>query len=348
MRHVLQRVETVARTDSTVLLYGETGTGKELIARVVHDLSPRRSNAFVKLNCAAIPAGLLESELFGNERGAFTGATSSRAGRFELANHGTLFLDEIGELPLELQPKLLRVLQEHEFERLGSARTVHTDFRLIAATNRVLDVLVREQKFRCDLYYRLNVFPLSIPPLRERPEDIPLLVRHYVHQFSSRLGKAIDTIPPETMDTLVQYPWPGNVSELQNVLERASILTPDRVLRISSEDLSMPVHAHPPQTVHVGQRHTALDDAERERIVAALEEANWIVAGPKGAAARLGIKRSTLQSRMQKLGIHILRRGRLTGRERFSAGELNADADRHMSGICRVPASWRKQEVAST
>jgi formate hydrogenlyase transcriptional activator len=309
MGRILHQVETVARTDSTVLIYGETGTGKELIARAVHDLSPRRSNTVVKVNCAVIPGGLIESELFGHERGAFTGAISSRIGRFEFANHGTLFLDEIGELPLELQPKLLRVLQEHEFERLGSTRTLHTDVRLIAATNRDLEALVREQKFRSDLYYRLNVFPLRIPPLRERPEDIPPLVRHYVQQFSSRLGKTIDTIPPETMDTLVRYPWLGNVRELQNVLERASILAADQVLRISSEDLSMPGHAHPPQTGQSGHRRTALDDAERQRIVAALEEANWIVAGPKGAAARLGIKRSTLQSRMQKLGIHVLRRG---------------------------------------
>jgi formate hydrogenlyase transcriptional activator len=309
MRRILYQAGTVARTDSTVLIYGETGTGKELIARAVHDLSPRRSNTFVKVNCAAIPATLLESELFGHERGAFTGAVASRVGRFELANHGALFLDEIGELPLELQPKLLRVLQEHEFERLGSTRTLHVDVRLIAATNRDLDELIQEHKFRSDLYYRLNVFPIYIPPLRERPEDIPPLVRHYVQHFSSRLGKTIDTIPAETMDTLVQYPWLGNVRELQNVLERASILAPDQVLRISSEDLTMPGHVHPPQTGRSGHRRTALDDAERERIVAALEAANWIVAGPKGAAARLGIKRSTLQSRMQKLGIHVLRRG---------------------------------------
>jgi formate hydrogenlyase transcriptional activator len=309
IRRILHQVETVARTDSTVLIYGETGTGKELIARAVHDLSPRRSNTFVKVNCAAIPATLLESELFGHERGAFTGAVASRMGRFEVANHGTLFLDEIGELPVELQPKLLRVLQEHEFERLGSTRTLHVDVRLIAATNRDLDELIQEHKFRSDLYYRLNVFPIYIPPLRERPEDIPPLVRHYVKHFSSRLGKAIDTIPVETMDTLVHYPWLGNVRELQNVLERASILAPDRVLRISSEDLSTPGHAHPPQTGQSGHRRTALDDAQRERIVTALEETNWIVAGPKGAAARLGIKRSTLQSRMQKLGIHVLRRG---------------------------------------
>ena len=230
-------------------------------------------------------------------------------GRFELANHGTIFLDEIGDLPLELQPKLLRVLQEHEFERLGSTRTLHTDARLIAATNRDLEEMIREGKFRSDLYYRLNVFPIRIPPLRERPEDIPLLARHYVRQFSRRLGKNIDVIPPETMDALVRYPWPGNVRELQNVLERAAILTPGPVLTISSEDLSAPGRAHPLQTGLSGHKRTALDEAERERIVAALEEANWIVAGPKGAAARLGIKRSTLQWRMQKLGIHVLRRG---------------------------------------
>jgi formate hydrogenlyase transcriptional activator len=309
IRSILHQVETVARTDSTVLINGETGTGKELIARAVHDLSSRRSNAFVKVNCAAIPGALLESELFGHERGAFTGAISSRVGRFELADHGTIFLDEIGELPFDLQPKLLRVLQEQEFERLGSTRTRHTDARLIVATNRDLEEMIREKKFRSDLYYRLHVFPIRIPPLRERPEDIPLLVRHYVQQFSRRLGKSIDVIPPETMDTLVRYPWPGNVRELQNVLERAAILTLGGVLTISSEDLLNPGRAQLPQTGPSSHKHNALDDAERERIVAALEEANWIVAGPKGAAARLGIKRSTLQWRMQKLGIQILRRG---------------------------------------
>jgi formate hydrogenlyase transcriptional activator len=309
IRSILHQVETVAPTDSTVLINGETGTGKELIARAVHDLSSRRSNAFVRINCAAIPGALLESELFGHERGAFTGAISSRVGRFELANRGTIFLDEIGELPLELQPKLLRVLQEHEFERLGSTRTLRTDARLIAATNRDLEDMIRDSKFRSDLYYRLNVFPIRIPPLRERPEDIPLLVRHYVRQFSRRLGKNIDVIPVETMDALVGYPWPGNVRELQNVLERAAILAPGSALTISSKDLSVPGYAHPPQTVPGRHKRTALDEAERERIVAALEEANWIVAGPKGAAARLGIKRSTLQWRMQKLGIHVLRRG---------------------------------------
>jgi formate hydrogenlyase transcriptional activator len=338
MRRIFHQVETVTRTDSTVLICGETGTGKELIARAVHDLSPRRSNTFVKVNCAAIPDTLIESELFGHERGAFTGAISSRVGRFELANRGTLFLDEIGELPLELQPKLLRVLQEHEFERLGSTRTLHVDVRLIAATNRDLDELIQEHKFRSDLYYRLNVFPIYIPPLRERPEDIPPLVRHYVRQFSNRLGKTIDTIPAETMDTLGQYPWLGNVRELQNVLERASILAPGQVLRISSEDLSMWGHAHPPKTDQSGHGRTAPDDAERERIVAALEEANWIVAGPKGAAARLGIKRSTLQSRMQKAGNPRPAEGRLAGESyALLSGFIRPGsiADKAAGGGCR-------------
>ena len=237
LRRVLEQIETVAPTDSTVLIYGETGSGKELIARAVHNLSARKSSAFVKLNCAAIPTGLLESELFGHERGAFTGAIAQRVGRFELANHGTMFLDEIGEVPLELQPKLLRVLQEREFERLGSTRTQRTDARLIAATNRDLEALVAEQKFRSDLYYRLNVFPVRVPALRERPEDIPLLVRHFVQQFSRRLGKVIDAIPAEAMNALVRYPWPGNIRELQNVIERAVILTNGPVLAVSSDDL---------------------------------------------------------------------------------------------------------------
>ena len=316
LRHVLQQVETVAPTDSTVLIYGETGTGKELIARAVHNLSARQSGGFVKLNCAAIPTGLLESELFGHERGAFTGAIAQRVGRFELANRGTMFLDEIGEVPLELQPKLLRVLQEREFERLGSTRTLRTDARLIAATNRNLEELVSEQKFRSDLYYRLNVFPVRVPALRERPEDIPLLVRHFVQQYSRRIGKAIDTIPSETMTTLVRYPWPGNIRELQNVIERAVILTTGPVLKVPSDDLrgqaAAPVAvAAAPVNGSIAPRNmrAALDDAERQQIVSMLEQTNWIVAGPNGAAARLGMKRSTLQSRMQKFGIRIARTG---------------------------------------
>jgi formate hydrogenlyase transcriptional activator len=312
LRRLLEQVETVAPTDSTVLIYGETGTGKELIARAVHNLSGRQSSAFVKLNCAAIPTGLLESELFGHERGAFTGAISQRVGRFELAHRGTMFLDEIGEVPLELQPKLLRVLQEREFERLGSTRTLKTDARLIAATNRNLEDLVQEQKFRSDLYYRLNVFPVRVPALRERPEDIPLLVRHFVQQFSRRIGKSIETIPSEAMTTLVKYPWPGNIRELQNVIERAVILTTGPVLRVPSDDLRPPAAAPLPMPAAAATNHNMralLDDAERKQIMTALEQSDWTVAGPNGAAARLGMKRSTLQSRMQKLGIRISRTG---------------------------------------
>jgi formate hydrogenlyase transcriptional activator len=318
LRRVLEQIETVAPTDSTVLIYGETGSGKELIARAVHNLSARKSNAFVKLNCAAIPTGLLESELFGHEKGAFTGAIAQRIGRFELAHRGTMFLDEIGEVPLELQPKLLRVLQEREFERLGSVRTLRTDARLIAATNRDLEALVAEQKFRSDLYYRLNVFPVRVPALRERPEDVPLLVRHFVQQFSRQLGKVIDAVSSETMSALARYPWPGNIRELQNVIERAVILTQGPVLNVRTEDLpganqaaaiSPATNGHGPAPAPSGNMRAALEEAERQQIIAALEKANWVVAGPDGAAALLGMKRSTLQSRMQKLGIRVSRTG---------------------------------------
>jgi formate hydrogenlyase transcriptional activator len=290
-------VETVAPTDSTVLIYGETGTGKELIARAIHDRSSRRQNAFVKLNCAAIPTGLLESELFGHERGAFTGAVNQRIGRFELANRGSVFLDEIGEVPLELQPKLLRVLQEREFERLGSGRTLRTDARLIAATNRDLAAMVREQKFRPDLFYRLNVFPVEVPPLRERPEDIPLLVRHFVEQFSRRMNKTVDTIPSETMSAMARYHWPGNIRELQNLIERAVILSPGLVLKVPVAELKAD-----PARAGAKQIET-LEDGERSHILAALNATNWVVGGPKGAASLLALKRSTLQARMEKLGI---------------------------------------------
>ena len=315
LRKVLEQIETVAPTDSTVLIYGETGSGKELIARAVHNLSTRKANAFVKLNCAAIPTGLLESELFGHERGAFTGAISQRVGRFELANRGTMFLDEIGEIPIELQPKLLRVLQEREFERLGSTRTLRTDARLIAATNRNLEALVAEQKFRSDLYYRLNVFPVRVPALRERPEDIPLLVRHFAQQFSRPLGKVIDAVDSDTMSALTRYPWPGNIRELQNVIERAVILTRGPVLNVRTEDLqaanqpmpapSVPSNGTDTPASSTGNIRKALEEAEREQILAALEKSSWVVAGTGGAAARLGMKRSTLQSRMQKLGIRV-------------------------------------------
>ncbi len=306
LRRVLAQVETVAPTDSTVLIYGETGTGKELIARAVHNLSARKSNAFVKLNCAAIPTGLLESELFGHEKGAFTGAISQRTGRFELANRGTVFLDEIGEVPLELQPKLLRVLQEREFERLGSTRTLRTDARLIAATNRDLAAMVDQQTFRSDLYYRLNVFPVRVPALRERPEDIPLLVRHFVQQFSRRTNRNIETIPSETMKALVRYEWPGNIRELQNVIERAVIVSVGPVLKVPLPDLKTRVAVPIAESKDM---RGLLEDTERKQIVAALEQAGWIVAGPKGAATQLGMKRSTLQSRMQKLGIRVSRAG---------------------------------------
>jgi formate hydrogenlyase transcriptional activator len=295
---VLRQVEAVAPTSSTVLIYGETGTGKELIARAVHNLSDRRSNAFVKLNCAAIPTGLLESELFGHERGSFTGAVSQRIGRFELASPGTMFLDEVGEIPLDLQPKLLRVLQEREFERLGSSRTLRTDARLIAATNRDLGAMVETQTFRSDLYYRLNVFPIRVPALRERPEDIPVLVRHFAQHFARNMKKRIDTISSETMNALVRYPWPGNIREMQNVIEWAVILSRSPVLDIPSADL-MPCIPDGGEMNKVG----TLEEVERRHILSVLEQTNWVFGGPKGAAVRLGLKRPTLQFRMQKLGI---------------------------------------------
>ena len=313
LRRVLKEIETVAPADSTVLIYGETGTGKELIARALHDLSSRKPNAFVKLNCAAIPTGLLESELFGHEKGAFTGAIMQRVGRFELANRGTVFLDEVGEIPLELQPKLLRVLQEREFERLGSARTIRTDARLIAATNRDLKTMVEEQRFRSDLYYRLNVFPIRVPSLRERKEDIPLLVRHFVKEFSRRNHRVIDTIPSETMQALIRYHWPGNIRELQNVIERAVIISRGSALNVALAELtpdgsSLPV---PMVTSTKSASHESLqkmlDETERNQILRALENTNGVVAGPNGAAVRLGVKRSTLQLRMQRLGIRLSR-----------------------------------------
>jgi formate hydrogenlyase transcriptional activator len=298
IRAVLRQIETVAPTDSTVLICGETGTGKELVARAIHERSTRSSNAFVKLNCAAIPTGLLESELFGHERGAFTGAIMQRIGRFELATHGTAFLDEIGEIPLELQPKLLRVLQEREFERLGSTRTLKTDARLIAATNRDLEECVKERAFRADLYYRLNVFPINVPPLRERSEDIPLLVRHFAQRYARRMNRAIDTIPSETMDALVHHQWPGNIRELQNLIERSVIQSKGPVLQVPLTGLNSSNGASPD-----GAGRRTLEEAEREHILATLKETKWLVSGPRGAAARLGMNRSTLQFRMKKLGI---------------------------------------------
>jgi len=302
LRAVLKAVETVAPTDSTVLIRGATGTGKELIARAVHDLSPRRGRTFVKLNCAAIPTGLLESELFGHEKGAFTGAIAQKVGRFELANQGTLFLDEIGDIPLELQPKLLRVLQEQEFERLGGVRTIRVDARLVAATNTDLQKSVAEGRFRSDLYYRLNVFPIAMPTLRERPEDIPRLVRHFCQRFARRMGRRIESVPSATMEALVRYPWPGNVRELQNVIERAVILSPGPLLQVPLADLQAAPAPTPPEAAPLDAPVT-LVDAERRHIVDALVASGWLVGGPKGAAARLGMKRTTLQQTMKRLGI---------------------------------------------
>ena len=296
LESVLEQVEQVAPADSSVLIQGETGTGKELIARAIHNLSARCGRPFIKLNCAAIPFDLLESELFGHERGAFTGAIAQKIGRFELADKGTLFLDEVGDIPPGLQPKLLRVLQEQEFERLGSTRTHQVDVRLVAATNRNLVEMVKRNEFRSDLYYRLNVFPIPLPPLRARREDIPALVEHFVEIYSRRMDKQIDEIPPETMSALTSYQWPGNIRELQNFIERSVIVSSGSVLRPPLASLKSSAEAESLGAV-------TLEQAEREHILKTLEQTRWVVAGPNGAAARLGIKRSTLYFRMQKLGI---------------------------------------------
>jgi formate hydrogenlyase transcriptional activator len=299
LRRVLQEVETVAPTDSTVLIRGETGTGKELVARAIHDLNHRRDRTFVKLNCAAIPTGLLESELFGHEKGAFTGAIAQKLGRFELAHEGTLFLDEVGDISPELQPKLLRVLQEQEFERLGGTRTIKVNVRLVAATHRDLAQMVAAGQFRSDLFYRLNVFPVLLPPLRERRDDIPQLVRHFIQKFARRMGRRIETIPTEAMDALAGYPWPGNIRELENVIERAVILSAGSALRLPPGEWKAPL---PPVEVSATAPVT-LADAERQHIIGVLHETDWVVGGSKGAAARLGMKRTTLQKKMNKLGI---------------------------------------------
>ncbi|MDY3558017.1 sigma 54-interacting transcriptional regulator [Gemmata sp. JC673] len=316
LQEVLKQVEVVAPTDSAVLVTGETGTGKELVARAVHRLSARSERTFVKLNCAAIPTGLLESELFGHEKGAFTGAVERRLGRFELADGGTLFLDEVGDIPQELQPKLLRVLQEQEFERLGSAKTVKVNVRLVAATHRNLAKLVAEGKFRSDLYYRLHVFPVHLPALRDRREDIPSLVRHFVALFAQRFGKRIETIPAEAMAALERYSWPGNVRELQHLIERAVILTTGSELRVPLGEL-VPTTAEPPSHPRPAVALTipptspaepppqlnALRESERDLIRRALDRCGWVIGGPNGAAAQLGLKRTTLLSRMKKLGL---------------------------------------------
>jgi len=298
LRRVMNMVEQVASSNSTVLLLGETGTGKELIARAIHNCSSRRDQSFVKLNCAAIPSGLLESEFFGHERGAFTGAITQKVGRLELADQGSLFLDEIGDIPLELQPKLLRVLQEREFERLGSTRTRRVDVRVVAATHCDLEGMILEKQFRSDLYYRLNVVPIFLPPLRKRSEDIPLLVQHFVQRFARKVGKTIDMISSDTMEALKRYPWPGNIRELENVIERAVILGSGPVLRISHNDLSTRI-------VSGGEadRSQTLEEVERKHILTTLKDTRWTLSGPDGAAARLGLNRSTLYFRMKKLGI---------------------------------------------
>ena len=296
LKRILKQVETVAPTDSTALIQGETGTGKELIARAIHNLSKRRERTFVKMNCAAIPTGLLESELFGHERGAFTGAIAQKVGRFELAHQGTLFLDEVGDIPLELQSKLLRVLQEQEFERLGSNRTIRVDVRLVAATNRDLAHMVAEKQFRSDLYYRFNVFPIVSPPLRDRPEDIPVLVRYFAQKHARRMNKRIETIPAEAMATLSKYHWPGNIRELENLIERSVILSHGPDLHVPLGELKAPATAAP-------NGGATLEVAEREHILRVLRETNWVIGGLSGAAARLGMKRTTLQSKMRKLRI---------------------------------------------
>jgi formate hydrogenlyase transcriptional activator len=296
LKNILKQVETVAPTDSTVLIQGETGTGKELIARAIHNLSSRRERTFVKINCAAIPTGLLESELFGHERGAFTGAIAQKIGRFELADRGTLFLDEVGDIPLELQPKLLRVLQEQEFERLGGTRTTKINVRLVAATNRDLVQMVADREFRSDLFYRLNVFPVQVPPLRQRRDDIPVLVRYFAQKYARQMKRTVDSVSAETMTALTNYHWPGNIRELENLIERAVILSRGPVLEVPLAELREP-------TEQLADSVQTMEANERDHILRTLKETRWILAGPNGAAARLGMKRTTLQSRMQKLGI---------------------------------------------
>ena len=295
LRQVLQLVNMVAASDATVLLLGETGTGKELVARAIHERSRRHQQPFVTLNCAAIPSSLFESELFGHERGAFTGANIQRAGRLELADSGTLFLDEVGDMPLELQPKLLRTLQEHTYERLGSARTKSVDVRLVAATNCDLEQMIEEKQFRSDLYYRLNVFPIRIPPLRERREDIPMLVQHFTQKYARQMGKQIDTIPESTIQKLQRWSWPGNVRELENLIERSVILTTNSVLAVTLPEK---------MTGAIDAATVVSDFEEQERIMRTLQETKGRISGPNGAALRLGVKRSTLLDRMKKFGIN--------------------------------------------
>jgi formate hydrogenlyase transcriptional activator len=314
LREVIEDIRIVAPADSSVLIHGETGTGKELIAHAIHDLSPRKSYPFIKVNCSAIPTGLLESELFGHERGAFTGAIAQKIGRFELANKGTLFLDEIGDIPLELQPKLLRVLQEQEFERLGSTCTQRVNVRVLAATNADLTAMVAEKRFRSDLYYRLNVFPIAVPSLRERPEDVPLLVRYFVRMHARRMGKHLESIPKEVMDALVRYSWPGNVRELQNLVERSVLISPVSLLRVPLAEIS-------DTAVNAAGGRNKLEQTERELVLKALRESDWVVGGPRGAATRLGLNRTTLVYKMKKFGIAHTQ----TRNPRWKLGGVNKD-----------------------
>jgi formate hydrogenlyase transcriptional activator len=333
-RALLDNVDMVAPVDTAVLLHGETGTGKEVIAKAIHEASPRRKNRFVALNCAAIPSTLLESELFGYEKGAFTGAVAQTLGRFQAADRGTLFLDEIGDLPLELQPKLLRVLQEKQFERLGGAHTQQVDVRIIAATNQDLGRMVAEKKFRADLYYRLNVFPMTLPPLRERRDDIPLLAEHFVQKFAQQQGKTIDTIPGEVMQALEAHNWPGNIRELQNVIERGVIMTTGPVLsrrtiehvtRLEIAPVRVPAPAEPVSI-------KTLADAERAHITTVLRETNWVVGGRHGAAAQLGLPRTTLIARMQRLGISIATPRSRSGQPAARFVQLVGGRSSHLSG----------------
>ena len=314
LKSVMEQIDVVAPTDSTVLIQGETGTGKELVAQAIHNLSPRRNAPLVKLNCAAIPAGLLESELFGHERGAFTGALTQRIGRFEMANGGTLFLDEIGDMALDLQVKLLRVLQEQEFERLGSTRTTRVNVRLVAATHRDLSQMVDNKEFRADLFYRLSVFPISLPPLRDRREDIPALVRHFVGKYSERMNKVVEVIPSETMDAMVAYDWPGNVRQLQNFIEHGVIVSRGAVFQPPLSQLRSEKNGLAPTGKSISFK--TLEDATRDHVLQTLEETKWVVGGRHGAAARLGIARTTLLSKMRRLGIESARddSGRSVGR----------------------------------
>ena len=303
IREVGKQIKFVAPTGSTVLILGETGTGKELIARAIHNLSPRRNRPFIKVNCAAIPAGLVESELFGHERGAFTGALSRRIGRFEMADGGTLLLDEIGDIPQELQPKLLRVLQEQQFERIGSTQTTRVNVRIVAATSRDLPDMVAAKEFRADLYYRLNVFPLQVPALRERPEDIPLLARHFMETYAGRMGKEVSHIPEAAMEALIRHTWPGNVREMQNVIERGVILSTGKILRPVVDELRPKPRAEESVVAEPGSDEMTLQNMEREHIIRALAATNWVLGGPKGAGARLGVARTTLIAKMHRLGI---------------------------------------------